>query len=112
MMLYFRLSLVREKDILRQYRDKFHGIVIEAHTLETFTNSILNFIVSVPNPFIIDPVTYKFTLPGILDDTDKRWFDKLTNYYGWQFNESEPFLKHDNLKDTQLNNLVEHVINY
>ena len=82
--LYYRLNLARDKDILREHTEKFDGIVVDAHVYETFKNSLSAFIASLPSShtFMIDPVTYKFSIPEItLAYSEKPWFSKLLDYY-------------------------------
>jgi len=112
MHLYFRLSLMREKDVLRQYSDKYYGLILEAHTLELYSNSTLNFLKDVDNPFIIDPVTYKFALPSIIELADKRWFEKLADAYSLPIDATSPLVVPERLTDKVLNNHVEKVVDY
>jgi len=112
MHLYFRLSLMREKDVLRLYSKRYYGLVLEAHTLELYSNSMLNFLKDVNNPFIVDPVTYKFALPTIEDQIDKRWYEKLVDAYKLPLDAITPRITPDKLDDNLLENHVENVVNY
>jgi len=110
--LYFRLSLMREKDVLRQYSNRYYGLILEAHTLELYSNSTLNFLKDLENPFIIDPVTYKFALPSIIELADKRWFEKLVDAYSLPIDATSPLVIPERLTGKVLKRHVEGTVNY
>lgn len=112
MHLYFRVSLMREKDVLKQFSGDYHGLILEAHSLELYSNSILNFLNEVRNPFIIDPVTYKFALPIIIEQTDKRWFERLVDAYNLPVDATSPIVVPRLLSNGILRRHVESVVNY
>lgn len=112
MHLYFRMSLMREKDVLKQYSREYHGLILEAHTLELYSNSTLNFLKDIENPFIIDPVTYKFALPGIIEQAGKRWFEKLVDAYNLPIDATSPLITPERLTTNLLKRHVESVVNY
>jgi len=106
------MSLTREKDVLRRYAERYHGLVMEAHILELYSDSTLNFLRDIPNPFLIDPVTYKFALPAIVEQTDKKWFEKLVDAYNMPIDAISPRILPDNLSASVLRRFVESVLNY
>lgn len=75
------MSVMREKAAINEHLEDIFGIVVDAHILETFQNATSGYIVSNHLNYVIDPVTYKFTLDPILDCTSKRWYDRLVKNY-------------------------------
>ncbi len=82
MEIYYRLSVMREKTVLQQYASRLDGVFVDAHVLETFSNSIPAFLSSNLIPHIIDPVLYKFQAQTVDQYVDKRWFNLLVNELG------------------------------
>lgn len=76
---YIRLNLAREKDLLVKHSDLYHGLLIDAHILETYPKAITGFLFKLgEKPFIIDPITYKFS---IYEFVEKNWYSKLLEAY-------------------------------
>ena len=75
------MSVMREKQAINEHLEDVFGIVVDAHILETFQNATSGYIVSNNLNYVIDPVTYKFTLEPISDCTSKRWYDRLVKNY-------------------------------
>lgn len=76
--------MMREREAIREHLNDFFGIVIDAHILETFQNATSGFIVSNNLNYVIDPVTYKFSLDPIEDCVSKRWYDRLVKNYNME----------------------------
>ncbi len=113
--LYYRIGLMRDKDILKNNLDKFNGIIIDAHVFETFKNSLSAFIASLPpsHTFLIDPVTYRFSIPEItLHYSKKPWFAKLLERYNLPISEEDPYLNPLSLSDSDIKDITDGVIKY
>jgi len=113
--LYYRLNLARDKDILKGCTEKFDGVVIDAHVYETFKNSLSAFIASLPSShtFMIDPITYKFSIPEItLEYSEKPWFGKLLDYYKIPITEDEPYLNPVKISKNDFIEIVSNVVKY
>jgi hypothetical protein len=79
---YFRLSLTREFQALLANAGGFHGMAVEAHILELYSNSVGAFLSSLAKPYYIDPILYRFADPLFTDIREKRWVVPLTEDYG------------------------------
>jgi hypothetical protein len=106
------MSLTREKDVLKRYAESYYGLVLEAHIIELYCDSTLNFLKDISNPFLIDPVTYKFALPAIVEQTDKKWFEKLVDAYEMPIDAVSPRILPSNLSKPVLERFVESVLDY
>lgn len=73
---------MREKEALDQNKNKYKGLVIDAHVLETFPKSIATFLAELDVPYIVDPITYRFTLDNIFEHANKKWYGSLETRYG------------------------------
>ncbi len=80
--LYFRVSLTRESDPLLELKDRYRGLVLEAHILELYSNSIATFIAKSAKPYILDSALYRFWDTLFPDIKDKRWAGELITRYG------------------------------
>jgi len=79
---FVRLNLMREKDIISEYKDSISGIIIDAHILETFPDASANFLGKQKLPFIIDPVTFKFSIYNSMDLFAKKgWYLSLSDLF-------------------------------
>jgi len=79
---YVRFDLMREKSILQEFGDNFAGIVVDAHIIETYADATANFLSTLNKPFIIDPVTFKFsTYNSVQLFSSKRWYPRLFGAY-------------------------------
>ncbi|MCJ7571715.1 MAG: hypothetical protein MUO82_07545 [Candidatus Thermoplasmatota archaeon] len=80
---YMRFNIMRERPLINRYKDNFAGIIVDAHVLESFAGATSRFLSTVKKPFIIDPVTYKFSTYNSLQlFSNKRWYPKLfTKFY-------------------------------
>ena len=58
---YMRFNIMRERPLIKEYLNKFSGVIVEAHVLESFAGATSKFISTLDKPFILDPVTYKFS---------------------------------------------------
>ena len=75
---YVRFNLMREKTLINKFKNTFSGILVDAHVLESFPNATAKFVSSSELPFIVDPVTYKFSTYNSLElFAGKRWYPKL-----------------------------------
>lgn len=80
--LYFRVSLTRESDPLLELKDRYHGLVLEAHILELYSNSIATFLAKSAKPYLLDSALYRFWHTLFPDIKDKRWAGELLDRYG------------------------------
>jgi len=79
---FVRLNLMREKSIISEYENNISGIVIDAHILETFPNASANFLGRQRLPFVIDPVTFKFSIYNSIDLFSKKgWYPSLLDHF-------------------------------
>lgn len=115
---FIRFNLMREKNIISEYSDNFSGIIIDAHVLETFPNASANFLGRQKKPFIIDPVTYKFSIYNSIDlYAEKRWYPILIGRFLEDIIESDLFeeshpLSPDDFDGNDVNNYVRRVMHY
>ena len=79
---YFRLSLTRECGPLSQFNTLYHGLGLEAHILELYSNAVGTFLAKVKKPYFIDPILYRLFDPLFLDVKEKRWVAEVVERYG------------------------------
>src|SRR5438094_1351720 len=79
---YYRLSLTRDTEALRQASPAFHGMFLEAHIVELYVNAVTTFLATLAKPYAIDPALHKFAYPAFGDVADKRWVAGLSESYG------------------------------
>jgi hypothetical protein len=79
---YFRLSLTREFNYVRQSPVKVHGVAFDAHIAEMSSNAVGAFLATTHLPYFIDPVLYKFSQPYFEGFVGKRWVEPLSKAYG------------------------------
>jgi len=115
---FIRFNLMREKDIISEHSNIFSGIIIDAHILETFPNASANFLGRQKIPFIIDPVTYKFSIYNSINlYAEKRWYPLLMDRFlegiveGDLFEKDQP-LSPDDLDGDDIKNYVGKIIYY
>jgi hypothetical protein len=81
---WIRLSILAEKGILLENRDKYHGLVIPAHVFALYRNSISLFLEVVRKPYFIDPMSYVFFQERLVvrrpDGRTKRSYVKMTEH--------------------------------
>jgi len=69
--LYFRLNITNEKNILRQTKELYDGLVIGAHFASFYKNWISGFLQDISKPYFIDPLTYIFAIdPPPIENID------------------------------------------
>lgn len=79
---YFRLSLTREAEPLKVLSSVYHGLAVEAHILELYSNAVGTFLAVAKKPYFIDPALYRLCEPLFLDAKEKRWAAELVERYG------------------------------
>lgn len=79
--LFLRLNLPRENDWLDSIQTDFSTLVISANVLETFFATTIKSVNNRAKPYLIDPLTYIFSLESV-DLSPKRWYSKLVSHYG------------------------------
>lgn len=81
--MYFRTSLGRELAYLVPFAKNVHGVVIDAHILELYSNAVGSFLFTSKLNYFLDPVFYKFCKPFFQDVSGKRWVEPLSKAYGF-----------------------------
>lgn len=112
---YFRFSLMREISALNEYKDRIHGLAIEAHILELFPSAISTFMSQYQKPYFIDPKFYDFAFPFFDGNSEKRWADPLIERYCIkQLMESHPsgFDITHLMTSSHFNNIIECALDY
>lgn len=113
MKLYLRLNIPREKNIVKEYFQHIHGVIIEAHVYDTFERSWSRFLGEANTNYLIDPVFYKFGLPEITPEyADKKWFEDLLTIYGIKLTENQPYINPKFLGENKIKSITKNVINY
>jgi len=111
--LYLRLNIPREKNIVKEYFQHIHGVIIEAHVYDTFERSWSRFLGEANTNYLIDPVFYKFGLPEITPEyADKKWFEDLLTIYGIKLTENQPYINPKFLGENKIKSITKNVINY
>lgn len=89
--LYIRFGVHKDREILKETRSSFQGMVVPAHILSHTTDATCAAIDYIDKPYFIDPMTYIFNRDNIRsyitkdsDDKDKfkMSIEKMANDYG------------------------------
>lgn len=78
--LFVRLNLARESNWIEDFKNQSFTIIVPAHILESYQKAFARTIARSGKPFLIDPVTYIFSVER-MPFNEKRWFPKLTDQY-------------------------------
>jgi len=105
---------MREKNEIERNKDIFSGVIIDAHILETFPNAAANFLAGLQKPFIIDPITYRFSIYNNIDlFAEKRWYPILQSYFfADSLGEMEQLTTDYFSKEDAIKKYVNRVVNY
>lgn len=86
---FYRIGMVYEKDILREYRRKYAGFVFSAHWIAHYKKAFPAFLNELREEYFIDPMNFVFGRdPGILkkNGKTKESYSKLKKEYGGVLN--------------------------
>ena len=116
--LFIRLNLARESNWIEDFKDQSFTILVPAHILESYQKAFARTITRSGKPFIIDPVTYIFSVER-MPFNEKRWFPKLTDQYNLDVLLTtedktiypDTFLEHGN-GTRELYSFVDSILNY
>ena len=118
MSIYYRVDLVQDRAVLRELKELYEGVVVDAHVLETFRNAFAKFLNDLAlsgKKFVIDPVTYRFAIPSHTPSYANRvWFSRLINAYGLEkkIDEISPYLDPAKLSKKDIAEITQKVIEY
>jgi len=78
---FLRFNMMRERDTILEHKEDIDGLVIDAHIVETFSNASSSYLISNQFPYIVDPITYRFSIDIVEEYISKKWFSKLIDLY-------------------------------
>lgn len=114
---FFRLGITGERDLFRNHRDLYYGVVVPASLASFYQSFVPAFLKDLGKPFIVDPMTYVFArdLNNLKrEDEIKKSFKKLISYYSKPLSDilanrqliPKDFLENGKWKDATLLSLV------
>lgn len=106
--LIFRMSLAREFNYVAQFAGEVQGVIVDAHIVELYANSLGAFLSATKLPYFVDPGLHRFMDPFFSDQSEKRWVEPLSKAYQLDkhLDQSESGLKLSTLSDSKVSKAV------